>query len=427
MLNHGSDTLLLKCIVLTTEYDISELRDLLDTLGMEIVHTFFQDRTPHPRTFLGKGKMEEVLEWVEEADTIESVVVNHELRPAQLYFLEKTFGLRVFDRIGIILEIFSRNAHSREARLQVELADLNYQIPFIREYIHNAKKGEHPGFMAGGEYAVDEYYMFIRRRMAHIRKELEDIRKDREAKRRARRRKGFYLVAIAGYTNAGKSTLLNALTGEQILVENRMFSTLSTTTRRIDSRQRILVTDTVGFIKDLPPWLIEAFKATLEEVFQADAIVLVLDVSENIEDIGRKLRASEDILFPDIGGIPVILALNKCDMLSEEDIRDRILLFSKGPYRPVPISAKTGQGLDELVSGLDSIFAPEISIRVWLPAGEEGILSWAYDNGMVRDISRKNGIEFSVDMHERYASALEKKVIESGGRIISVERSEQNI
>ena len=406
----------LKAIVLTTSEDISELIELMRTLDMDVERIFHQDREPQPRTFLGTGKIEEVREWLDDND-VDAIVVNHELRPAQLYFLEKTFGKRVYDRIGIILEIFTRNAHSREAILQVELADLNYQIPFIREYIHSAKSGERPGFMGGGEYAVDDYYLFIRRRMAKIRKELTDIRRDREAKRKARRRKGFYLVAIAGYTNAGKSTLLNALTGEEILVENRMFSTLSTTTRRIDSPYRILVTDTVGFISDLPPWLIEAFKATLEEVFQADAVVLVLDASEREDVMKRKLKASEEILFPDIGGIPVILALNKCDSISSEECEERVEMMKGGVYELVPISAKTGHGLNALVERLESIFAPEVRLSVWLPAGQESIVSWAYDNGVVRSIKRENGIDMEVDMHERYASALEKMVKERGGRV----------
>ncbi len=416
----------MKSIILTTGKNLAELEELLHTLEMSVERVFFQDRGPHPRTFLGPGKIEDVREWVEEHD-IDAVVANHELRPNQLYFLEKIFGVRVFDRIGVILEIFMKNAHSREAKLQVELADLNYQIPFIKEYIHTAKKGEHPGFMAGGEYAVDDYYLFIKRRIARIKRELEDIMRDREAKRRARRRKGFYLVAIAGYTNAGKSTLLNALTGEEILVENRMFSTLSTTTRRIDSAYRILVTDTVGFIKDLPPWLIEAFKATLEEVFQADAVILVLDSSENIEIMKEKLKASESVIFPDIGGIPVILALNKCDSLDEKEIEEKVREFSDNKYTTLAISAKTGEGLEELVSSLESFFAPEVHLIVRLPPDSESIVSWAYDNGIVHDVKREGGIELDVHMSERYASALEKKVEKAGGKIIETERSEQNV
>ncbi len=420
----------MKCAVFTTDRDMPELEELLLTLEMDVERVFFQDRQASPRTFFGRGKIEEIKDWLDSHEDIEAIVVNHELRPAQLYFLEKTFGKRVFDRVGIILEIFMKNAHSREAKLQVELAEMKYQLSFIREYVHSAKEGEHPGFMAGGEYAVDDYYLFIKRRITRIKSELDSIRRDREAKRRARRRKGFYLVAIAGYTNAGKSTLLNTLTGERILVEDRMFSTLSTTTRRIESPYRILVTDTVGFIKELPPWIIEAFKATLEEVFQADAIILVLDASEDDFTMKTKLKASEEVLFPDIGGIPVILALNKCDSMDENECDRKKRMMEGGRYEVVPISARTGKGTDALVKLLESIFSPEISMSVWLPAGEESTVSWAYDHGMVRDIDRKEGIKLEVEIYERSAAVLEKKVKEAGGKVIRVERHdapEQNL
>ena len=147
----------MKSIILSTTYELTELRELMRTLEMDVERIFVQERGAHPRFFLGTGKIEEVKEYLEEQEDIEAVVVNAELKPAQLYYLERQLKKRVYDRINLILEIFTKNAHSREAKLQVELAELNYQIPFIREYIHSAKKGEHPGFMSGGEYAVDDY------------------------------------------------------------------------------------------------------------------------------------------------------------------------------------------------------------------------------------------------------------------------------
>ncbi len=415
----------MKSIILSTTYELSELKELLRTLEMEAERIFVQERTPHPRFFLGTGKIEEVKEYLEERGDVEAVVVNAELKPAQLYYLEKQLKRRVYDRINLILEIFMKNAHSREAKLQVELAELRYQIPFIREYIHSAKKGEHPGFMAGGEYAVDDYYLFIRRRITRIQRELERIRKDREAKRRARRKKGFYLVSIAGYTNAGKSTLLNALTGERVLVEDRMLSTLSTTTRRIDSKRRILVTDTVGFIKDLPPWMVSAFRATLEEVFESDALLLILDASDPPDIMERKLRASEDVLFPDIGGTPIILVLNKMDRISRDEMEMKISMIDSGKYRSVvPISALSGENLDALVKEIERVLASEIGMEIELPNSpeSEALLNWLYENTVVVKAERSSSIRVRVECSEEMKEWVEKRVEEVNGRVLGVHR-----
>jgi GTP-binding protein HflX len=407
-------------IILSTTPELSELKELMRTLDMEVERIFVQERTMHPKFFFGAGKTEEVKEYLEEHEEIESVVVNAELKPAQPYYLEKELKRRVYDRINLILEIFTRNAHSREAKLQVELADLKYQIPFIREYIHTAKKGEHPGFMAGGEYAVDDYYLFIRRRITRIQRELERIRKDREAKRKARKEKGFYLVSIAGYTNAGKSTLLNALSGENILVEDRMFSTLSTTTRRINSKRKILITDTVGFIRDLPPWMVSAFRATLEEVFESDLVLLILDVSDPADVMIEKLKASEDVLFPDIGGTPIILVLNKMDKIDPEELEMKKNLIKDGRYRAiVPISALSGLNLDVLVNEIEKIFSPEIRMEITMPNSpeSESLLSWIYENADVVDVERSEKIRVIVECDEDVMGKIEERVGVVGGEM----------
>ncbi len=409
-----------KCIILSTTHELFELKELMRTLDMEVERVFVQERPMHPRFFLGTGKIEEVKEYLEEHEEIEAIVVNAELKPAQLYYLEKELKRSVYDRINLILEIFTRNAHSREAKLQVELAELKYQIPFIREYIHTAKKGEHPGFMAGGEYAVDDYYLFIRRRITRIQRELERIRKDREAKRKARRKKGFCLVSIAGYTNAGKSTLLNALSGEHVLVEDRMFSTLSTTTRRINSKRKILITDTVGFIKDLPPWMVSAFRATLEEVFESDALLLILDVSDPPDVMRAKLKASEEVLFPDIGGTPIILVLNKMDKVSPEELEMRINMIENGKYRAiVPISALSGQNLDILVDEIERAFSSEVRMELILPNSPEteSFLSWLYENAIVVSVERSEEIKVTVECREDVGERIARRVEELGGSI----------
>ena len=408
----------MKSIVLSTTHELYELKELMRTLDMEIERIFVQDRGPHPRFFLGTGKIEEVKEYLEDHGDVESVVVNAELKPAQLYYLEKELKRRVYDRINLILEIFMKNAHSREAKLQVELAELQYQVPFIREYIHSAKKGEHPGFMAGGEYAVDDYYLFIRKRITRIKRELERIKRDREAKRRARRKKGFYLLAIAGYTNAGKSTLLNALSGEKVLVEDRMFSTLSTTTRRINSKKKVLVTDTVGFIKDLPPWMVSSFRATLEEVFESDAVLLILDISDPPDIMDKKLKASEEILFPDIGGTPIILVLNKIDKISEEEVEMKVDLIDKEKYRSiVPISALSRKNLDRLIEEIEKIFSDGATMEISLPNSpeSESLLSWLYENAEVVKVERGDEIRVELECREEIREKIAGMVEKTGG------------
>ena len=410
----------MKSAILSTTYELSELEELMRTLDMEVERIFVQERGAHPRFFLGTGKIEEIKEYLQEREDIEAVVVNAELKPAQLYYLEKEMERRVYDRINLILEIFMKNAHSREAKLQVELADLNYRIPFIREYIHSAKKGEHPGFMAGGEYAVDDYYLFIRRRMTKIKEELKGIRKDRESKRNARRKKGFYLISIAGYTNAGKSTLLNALSGEHVLVEDRMFSTLSTTTRRINSKKKILVTDTVGFIEDLPPWMVSAFRATLEEVFESDALFLILDVSDPPDIMVRKLKASEEVLFPDIGGTPIILVLNKTDRVSSEELEMKKEIVEKGKYSAiVPISALSAVNLDKLVEEIEKIFASDVKMKITLSNSpeSESFLNWLYENTGVLSVERSEEIRVRVECREDVGERIARRVEELGGKI----------
>lgn len=402
----------MKCIVLSTTDDISELEELMRTLGFTVDKIFVQEREPHPKFFLGSGKIDEVKEYLKERGGVEAVIVNTELKPSQLYYLEKVMKRRVYDRINLILEIFMKNAQSREAKLQVEYAELSYQIPFIREYIHSAKKGEHPGFMAGGEYAVDDYYLFIKRRMTKIKEELKRIRKDREAKRSARRKRGFYLVSIAGYTNAGKSTLLNVLSGENVLVENRMFSTLSTTTRRIDSTKKILVTDTVGFIENLPPWMVTAFRATLEEIFESDLVLLIIDASEPEEIMIRRLKASEDVIFPDIGDTPAILVLNKIDRISEEELKLREKMVNSGKYSAiVPASALNGTNLDILVSEIEKVFTFETRMEILLPNSpeSESLLNWLYENTEVLSVERSPKIRVLIECSREIAGKLEKR------------------
>lgn len=308
------------------------MEELIYAEGSSLVDTVHQRRSqPDPQYHLGTGKLEEARHRMHEAGAT-LVVVNAALKPNQIFNLQQFFAgnydgldpgrlgsrvegraektsnrtrdktsahdIEVWDRTRLILEIFRERARSPEARLQVELAQLTYETPLVKETIHLAKKGEHPGFLGGGEYEVNQYYDMMKKRMVRIRRDLEKMRRERGLRRKHRRRGGYHLVSLAGYTNAGKSSLLRALAPAPTLVENRYFSTLSTKTRRAASDKRdILVTDTVGFIEDLPPWLVEAFHSTLEEIAFSDVTLLVLDASDPIEEMARRLRSSLRILW----------------------------------------------------------------------------------------------------------------------------------
>src|SRR5436305_13169979 len=228
--------------------DVGEISALLRSAGHRIVDTVVQRRDhPEGRTFVGRGKLEEIQARVD-AGGIDAVVFNGELRPTMHYVLERDLHVECYDRLRVLLELFAQRASSREGKLQVELALLHYEVPLLREWIHEGDVGERPGFMAGGEQRVDAYYETVKRRMKKIRDELESIRREREARRILRKDRGYPRVAPAGYANAGKTSLCNGRTDEHLLVEDRMFSTLATTTTRFTvTRRRILLTAPMGF------------------------------------------------------------------------------------------------------------------------------------------------------------------------------------
>lgn len=223
-----------KTIIISLQDDNDELERLAESLDYDVVKIFVQHHSAPNRSFyIGKGKIKEVKEYLEKNDIVDCAIVNGKLTPSQWYNMEKELNIRVYDRIRLILDIFADRAKRKEAKLQVKLAYLRYEKPYIKELVNRIRAGEHPGFMAGGEYDVANYYEMIKKQIKKIRKELEKIEKERESHYEYRWKKGYYLITIAGYTNAGKSSLLNSLTGENVKVEERLFSTLSTTTRAI--------------------------------------------------------------------------------------------------------------------------------------------------------------------------------------------------
>jgi GTP-binding protein HflX len=395
-----------KAVIVSLNDDVSEIIQLAGSLGYKIVKTFIQHRkNPDVNSYVGPGKLEEIKGFVDENDEdISLVIVEGELKPSQWFTLEKTLNLDVYDRIRLILALFEERAERKEARLQVRLAQLQYERPFVRELIHRARAGEHPGFMAGGEYQVDDYYEMIKKQMKKIRENLEKIREEREVRRRYRHIGGFYLVSLAGYTNAGKSSLLNLLSGETVKVEGRLFSTLSTTTRKITSKNiPILVTDTVGFIQNLPAWIIDAFHSTLEEIEVADVVLLVVDISEEPEVVGKKLQVSLNELVEIGVESPVVIVLNKIDMIAKGELDRRINYLEKSGLtkdkKIVSISVKNRSSIGLLLDTIYESLPHLVRVDIRLPVNEktQSFVSWIYDKARVSDICYGEFVSLSVD------------------------------
>jgi len=392
-------------IIITLNKDTKEIEELADSLGYKTIKIFYQNREkPDVNSFVGSGKVEEIKEFLEKSEEeISLAIVDYEIKPSQWFYLEKKLKLDVYDRIRLILAIFEERAERKEAKLQVKLAQLHYERPFVRELIHRARAGEHPGFMAGGEYQVDDYYEMIKKQMKKIRSELESIGDERELRRQHRYISGFYLVSIAGYTNAGKSSLLNLLSGEKVRVEGRLFSTLSTTTRRIKNKNiPILLTDTVGFIQDLPVFIIDAFHSTLEEIKVADVVLLISDISEPLELIEKKLKVSFDELM-DIGvESTVILVLNKSDLLSKGEIEEKMEFLRKSfltkNKKMISISVKNQDNIDALLDLIYTSLPDLIEFNIRLPISDknQSFISWIYDKAQVYDVSYSNFVDLSV-------------------------------
>lgn len=352
-----------KGALISLNRDVAEIEELCQSADIDLVYEVMQRRSRPDRSYyMGRGRYHELQELLKESP-VDVVVINGELKPSQHFNLENGLKVECLDRIGVVLDIFTSRAESRESRLQVELARLKYQVPLMKEWVHSAKAGEHPGFLGGGEYAVDVYYNIIRGRIAQIDQDLRGLARDGDLRRDVRRYKGFKTICLAGYTNAGKSSLMRRLTGEDVLVADRMFSTLSTTTRRVGST-KVLLTDTVGFLKDLPHFMVESFRNTLQDVFTADLVILVVDSSEPLYNVSLKVAAVQEILGTGVPGDRILVALNKSDA-DPDRLGDMVLMIQDtlNPMAVVPISALNGEGVDELMKIVDRFFRPPVLVR----------------------------------------------------------------
>jgi len=412
---------MVKGIILSAKKNTKEFRQLVKTLGYEIEKEFIQVGKKTTPFYFGEGKIEEIKEYLDKNE-IDTAFVNDSLKPSQWFNLEKTLGIEVYDRIRTILEIFTRRASRKEAMLQVKLAKLQYERPFVRELFHRVKEGERPGFLAGGEYAVDDYYEMIKRQMKKIKEELKRIEKERGIRRTERKDRGFYLVSLAGYTNAGKSSLLHALTGERVMIEGKLFSTLSTKTSRLNARNDlpILITDTVGFIRDLPHWLIDAFHSTLEEISLADVVVLVVDGSESMEEIREKTGASLKEVLSLREKRNIIIALNKIDIVGEEGIKIRKEYLEKKFDLPcVPVSALKRKNIDVLVEHINELLPKKCGMILEIPLNNlNGFFRWIGERGMVKNIIFGDTVRIKLQTSERMKEKIIGKCRKMGGKVI---------
>jgi GTP-binding protein HflX len=320
----------------------------------------------------------------------ERLIFDNFLKPVQAYNLAKATGIEAVDRFQLILEIFARRASTTEAKLQIQLAKLKYELTHAKEKVRLAKKGEQPGFMGLGAYEVDVYYETVKRGIHTIQRKLRRIRKKRGLHRARRLELGFSCVSLAGYTNAGKSSLFNALTKESVQVDEGLFTTLSTTTRLAHLHgKKILLTDTVGFIDRLPLTLIEAFHSTLEETIFSDLILLVVDFSEPLDTIEKKISCCfETIEQIEASSIPVVTALNKIDLLTRTEIQQKLESLKNRAPNPVPISAIHGLNLKALKQEIARHMQNYVKASFSIPMDNEimSFISWLYNRTHVQSL-----------------------------------------
>ena len=393
----------------STEISMEELAALVDTAGGDTVAIIMQSRpTPDPRSFIGDGKVREMKELIAMNDC-DLAVFDNELTPSQMRVLSEELGVKVLDRSGLILDIFAQRARTKEGRLQVQLAQYEYLLPRLTGMWTHLKRQAGTSAPIGtrgpGETQLETDRRHIRRKIQKLQAELEDVRKIRRTQRRRREKNALPVVALVGYTNAGKSTLLNCLTGSDIPANDRLFDTLDTTTRRwrIDAAQEVLLSDTVGFIRKLPTHLVEAFKATLEELTYADVLLHVIDLS-NPE--WEAQAAVVDRLIDQLGAAhtPCIRVFNKCDAY--------LGILPHGE-NIVCISARSGEGAAELTARVRAILGrADHHVTLLLPYAQGALLETLHrDCAVLRTDYRDDGIALEVIIHLEQWPRLEPFVI----------------
>ncbi len=365
---------------------LEELAELANSAGAEVVDTVTQKlQKPTAPYYIGKGKAEAIKHSFQDRE-ITSVIFDDELSPAQGRNLENLLARKVLDRTQLILDIFAQRARSREGRLQIELAQLQYLLPRLtRMWDHLSRQTGGIGTRGPGETQLEVDRRRVQERIARLERELEAVRKTRAVQRQGRKRHQWPVAAVVGYTNAGKSTLLNLLTGAAVVAENRLFATLDPTTRSfvLPNKQRVLLTDTVGFLRKLPHTLIESFKATLEEVSEADLLIHIVDLSHpRVDD---QMEAVEGVIKElDAFGKQTLIVFNKIDKLQNRELAETYVKRFPGS---VAISARTGEGVNQLVQALqDTLSAWRLRSRFRIPASESALIAEIHRVGHVLEL-----------------------------------------
>ncbi len=394
---------------------LSELGQLATTAGVSVAGENISRRSaPAAATYIGKGKASEIGAGCRE-EKIDVVIFDDDLTPAQLRNLQEIIGVKVLDRTELILDIFASRARTKEAKLQIELAQLQYLLPrLIGKGIVLSRLGGGIGTRGPGETKLEVDRRRIRDRIHRLGKELEKVRLHREIQRKQRKDTGIPVISIVGYTNSGKSTLLNALTDTGVLVEDKLFATLDPTTRAatLPSEREVLVSDTVGFIRKLPHHLIDSFRATLEEVREADILIEVLDLAHPM--VWERKRVVEEVLRElEVGEKPVIVALNKIDAVEDRFLINEVEARIEGS---VPISAREKVGLDELLRKLDEELAGTRRRRRFLiPQSRPEAIAWLHQKGkVVKTDYHSRNVYVEVEIEDRWLGHHREYLIEDG-------------
>jgi GTP-binding protein HflX len=417
--------------LLSMDDSLNELSSLAHTAGLRIVgHATQRLKKPNPKTFIGSGKVEEIRSLVNET-VADIVLFDEELSPRHQRELEKIFidDVRIVDRTALILDIFAQHANTREGALQVELAQYEYRLPRLtRAWTHLARQAGGGGGRAGsvggvglrgpGETQLEVDRRDIDRRIAHLKLQLEKVREHRGRYRARRRRAAIPTVALVGYTNAGKSTLLNTIADADVFVADQLFATLDPTTRRVElpSGRLALFTDTVGFIQKLPTTLVAAFRATLEEISEADLLLHVVDITHP-NALAQAQAVRDTLIEIDAQGIPMVTALNKIDLLDEQESSfSRVDEFE----RAVPVSALKGDGISTLlVTTEHELFEALMAVEVHLPHHAGQLVSTFHEQGIVDNIQHLQDVvviegRIPTRLISLYQAYLIRPMIESG-------------
>jgi GTP-binding protein HflX len=373
--------------------------------------------------------VEELVKLVKETEA-DKVIFDNRLRPRQSYNLAKVTNVEVIDRFQLILEIFKQRATTTEAQEQIRLAELQLERAQAKEKVRLAKRGEQPGFMGLGAYEVDIYYESVKKEIHAIRRRLKKIRGKRVLHRERRAKMDFSSISLAGYTKAGKSSLFNILAQEQVPVDTALFTTLSTTTRMIQiSNEKFLLTDTVGFIDRLPLILIEAFHSTLEETIYSDLVLLMIDASEPLTRIEKKLRICIETMEK-IGasGIPIITVLNKIDLLSDKEAKEKLGILEDETSNPVPISALNGTNIETLKKEILKMLGNYVRASLTIPMTNEtmSLISWLYEAADVQTVEYvENSAQIVLEASPTVVEKIKSRVEGFNGKLKKLSRDEK--